>query len=267
MSKAGFSGNEIVNLRDLGGYVGHDGRRVKGDLLYRSGNLDQPEDVLADILESLGISLVFDLRSSEEVENQPYTLPADVQYRHRPVLDSFENGTMAASFELGDMVDLALRGGRSLSPGELDFLRGFMQQVYREMGENARVFGDIMKEMIGNGENPVLFHCSAGKDRTGVLATMILLALGVSMEDAMENYLMSNQHREEEIDREMRAVASFIREPEILEHIKGLMLVKEEYLDAAMGPARTYPSFDAFAESRLGLGPDDLETLRELYLE
>ena len=78
----------ILNLRELGGYRGRDGLRVKEGLLYRSGNLNLPDDRVAGELNRLDISLVFDLRSQDELDNDPYVLPGSVLYRHRPVLKS-----------------------------------------------------------------------------------------------------------------------------------------------------------------------------------
>ena len=124
-----------------------------------------------------------------------------------------------------------------------------------------------MKEIVENGRNPVLFHCSAGKDRTGVLASLILLALGVSMEDAMEDYLLSNAYRKEEIDKEMGKIAALIDDPMILDQIRGMLLVKAEYMEAALQPVKTYPGFGDYARDRLGLSPEDMQRLRALYLE
>ncbi|NLA95732.1 MAG: tyrosine-protein phosphatase [Clostridiaceae bacterium] len=266
MSKENSQKSKISNLRELGGYRTKDGLRVKSNLLYRSGDLNFPVDLLAQSLEPLNISLVFDLRSSDEATNNAYTLPDSIEYRHRPILASFENDSQVASFEPPD-IEAMRRSGRTFSQDELRFLNGFMKRMYQEMGENAKIFGDIMKEMAGNGETPVLFHCSAGKDRTGVLATMILLTLGVSMEDVMEHYLLSNTYRKEEIDEEVQRIAALIDDPVLLNQINGMLLVKEEYLDTTLRAVRAYPVFEDYAGSRLGLDPEDLETLRVLYLE
>ncbi len=267
MSKDNSKKSKISNLRELGGYRTKDGLRVKSNLLYRSGDLNFPTGLLAQSLEPLNISLVFDLRSSDEATNNAYTLPESIQYRHRPVLASFEKNGQFTSVELPDLEEMR-KGGRQLfSQEEIRFLGGFMTKVYQEMGERAEVFGDIMKEMAENGGSPVLFHCTAGKDRTGVLATLILLALGVSMEDAMEHYLLSNIYRKEEIDEEMQKIASLIDDPVLLNQIGDMLLVKEEYLETTLKAVSAHPVFEDYAVSRLGLDQEDLETLRALYLE
>ncbi|NLB28195.1 MAG: tyrosine-protein phosphatase [Clostridiaceae bacterium] len=267
MSKGNSQISKISNLRELGGYRTKDGLRVKSNLLYRSGDLNFPTDLLAQSLEPLNISLVFDLRSSDEATSNAYSLPESIQYRHRPVLASFEKNSQYTNFELPDLEAMRKGGRQPFSQDEIRFLGGFMTKVYQEMGERAEVFGDIMKEMAENGGTPVLFHCSAGKDRTGVLATLILLALGVSMEDAMEHYLLSNTYRKEEINEEMQKIASLIDDPVLLNQIGDMLLVKEEYLDTTLKAVRAYPVFEDYAGSRLGLEREDLETLRVLYLE
>ena len=267
MSKGNSQISKIGNLRELGGYQTKDGLRVKSNLLYRSGDLNFPTDLLAQSLEPLNISLVFDLRSGDEAKNNAYTLPDSIQYRHRPVLEYSGNNSQVTSFELPDL-EAAIKSGRQqFSQDEIRFLGGFMTRMYQEMSERAEVFGDIMKEMAENGGTPVLFHCSAGKDRTGVLATLILLALGVSMEDAMEHYLLSNIYRKEEIDEEMKKIAALIDDPVLLNQIGDMLLVKEEYLDTTLKAVRAYPVFEDYAVSGLGLEREDLETLRALYLE
>lgn len=258
----------ISNLRELGGYRARDGARVRKNLLYRSGTPGLPAGQLAQELGPLGISMVFDLRSSQEVKDDPYSLPEGIQYKHRPILASFEENGRMEGLEVPDIESMRQQpGSRPFSREQLSFLDGFMVRVYREMGESAKVFGDIMKEIAENGRNPVLFHCSAGKDRTGVLASLILLTLGVSMEDAMEDYLLSNAYRQEEIDKEMEKIAALIEDPVILDQIRGMLLVKEEYMEAALQPVKAYPGFGDYARDRLGLNPEDMQRLRALYLE
>lgn len=246
---------QIVNLRELGGHKGKDGATVKKNLLYRSGNLNFSTEVLNDNLSPLNISVVFDLRSNNEVNTQPYTLPKGINYRHRPIVASMENNAKALNLQFVDNKD------------ELLFQDDFLPKIYKEMGNNPKAFGDIMKEIIEVRGKPVLFHCSAGKDRTGVLAAMLHLALGVSIEDVKENYLLSNDYRRDEAEKDLQKIALGIDNPELLKKIKDMLLVKEEYIDITLDIINSYPTFDEYAESKLGLSPGDLEALRQIYLE
>lgn len=257
----------ILNLRDLGGYRAGDGRKVRQNLLYRSGNLNLPLAVLAEALNPLNIAMVFDLRTESEVRKHPYTLPPAIGYGHRPIFASLDDGEGGPQLDYPED-DQALQALNGLDLPDLSGkLDSFMTKLYLDMGENPVIFGEIIKEILGQGGKPVLFHCVAGKDRTGILATMILLALGVSREDVRENYLLSNHYRQEEIDRETERIQANIDNPDLVDLITGMLLAKEEYLEATLGFIDACANFDDYAHARLGLGQGDLEALRELYLE
>ena len=260
----------IVNLRELGGYRGQNGRRVKDGLLFRSGNLSFPDEDLSRYLEPLALSVVFDLRSGDEAAREPYSLPDGIDYRHRPTVPSME-GEMRAlnmAFPLPDQADpegyesLLL----SIPPEALTTVAGFLPRFYSDMGENPRIFGDIIREILENGEKAVLFHCSAGKDRTGILAAMILSCLGVTEEDIRDNYLLSNHYRKEALKRELQFLTRGITDPAIVAMIRDMLIVKEEYLEATLRHVRAYPHFDDYAKERLGLDLHELTALKERYL-
>ncbi|NLM71133.1 MAG: tyrosine-protein phosphatase [Synergistaceae bacterium] len=257
MKKSVHSGSRIVNLRELGGYKGRGGLTVRRGLLFRSGGLDLPPGVLAEELARLRLSLVFDLRSREEAELRPYTLPSGVRYRQKPVFSSLGKG-------LGF---LNPRERRPLSKEELRSLDGFMHRTYEAMGENPVVFGGIINEIVENGGRPLLFHCAAGKDRTGVLASMILLALGVSTKDVIDHYMLSNEYRREAVERETREVDNAVADPVAAARIKEMLMAREEFMELVLEQVRLYPSFDDYARERMGLSAADLEGMRRIYLE
>lgn len=260
--------NRIANLRDLGGYIGRDGLTVKKNLIYRSGNLNFTTEVLAEELSPLSISMVFDLRSSAEVGINPYALPENISYRHRPILPSLEDDIKASTLAFPGNEDMINNSrSRSFLLQKLFSSGDFMSNIYGKMGESPETFGDIIKEIIENGGSPVLFHCSAGKDRTGILAAMILLALGVSLKDTKENYLLSNEYRKEEIEKEMHKISAGIDDPEFVSKIRDMLMVKEEYIEATLKIVNSYPTFEDYAQNKLGLTSGDLEALRQLYLE
>lgn len=268
MSKENNVKNEIANFRDLGGYTGQDGLTVRKNLIYRSGNLDFSTKFLQNTLDPLGISIVFDLRSSDELEEKPYTLPDHIQYRHRPVLVSLEEELAELDLEFPGYKNLlSSADGQELSPEIFQFLAGFMERVYTDMGENPLVFGKIIKEMIENGGKAVLFHCSAGKDRTGILASMILLSLGVSIDDVKKDYLLSNECRREAIKQDLKEITAVISNPRIASILEGMLLVKEEYIDSTLAAVNSYPSFEDYAQEMLKLDAADLAALRTIYLE
>lgn len=160
----------VFNVRDLGGLPTTDGRTVKRGLVYRADGVHRLD---GDDLESaavLGLRTVLDLRTEGELERGRF--PTDlhpVDWYHLPVLqriwsdDELVPGTGAAAFLRDRYLDMLDQGGGSL----------------------ARAL-----ELIADG-HPALFHCSAGKDRTGVLAALLLGLLGVGRDDIVHDYHLS----------------------------------------------------------------------------
>ena len=241
----------IVNLRELGGYGGLDGKKVKEGMLFRSGHLSFPDEDLSGYLEPLALSLVFDLRSADETRQEPYTLPDGIEYRHRPVVTSMEGEMRALNMafpfpnQKEDDEDFT---PLSVPPDVVSNFGGLLTRLYSDMGENPAIFGGIIREMLENGEKPVLFHCSAGKDRTGVLAG-------------------HRPRRHRRAARELQHLTRGITDPHLLTMIRDMLVVKDEYLEAAFRHVRAYPRFEDYARERLNLDSHDLSALRQRYLE
>lgn len=154
-----------ANFRDLGGWPAAGGRRLRRGWLYRSDALHRltPADLAR--LRALGIATVVDLRSSHEVELEgrgPLAAPP-ARYHHHPFFDGERRG--AAATPQGDLAELYFQ-----------MLRFAAKPIARAL------------ETLAASETPSVFHCAAGKDRTGVLAAVLLSSLGVADEDVVEDY-------------------------------------------------------------------------------
>lgn len=248
---------KVSNLRCLGGHINKDSKKVKSNLLFRSGNLNINNDLLKETLNSRKINTVYDLRSSGEIKRESYVLPNNITYKHYPVLSSMEGLYKDLNFDM------------SKAKEALDLLNGdhFMVRIYIEMALYPAVFGEIIKDIIKLNGKPILFHCSAGKDRTGVLATLLLLSLGVSKEDIMKNYLLSNEHVKDYVEFELGKLRKNNVPEEKISEVKDAITVKEEYLNGFFSVVNKYPSFEDYAKEKLNLDHNDLEKLKELFLE
>lgn len=247
---------KISNLRCLGGYINKEGKKVKGNLLFRSGNLNINEEKLKETLNSRNIKAVYDLRSSGEIRREPYVLPSHIIYNHYPVLSSLE----------GIYKDLNLNLTSAKEAMKFIEKDHFMVRIYKEMALYPTLFGQIIKDIINLNGAPILFHCSAGKDRTGVLAALLLLSLGVSEEDVMDNYLLSLEHVKPYVELEVEKLRKRNLSEEEIDKIKDGLIVKEEYLNSFLDIVRQYPSFEDYAKEKLNLDINDLNRLRELFL-
>ena len=181
--------DSVVNFRELGGYKSGDGRRVKYGMFYRSGidkkynNCDGFEKDLAK-LHSLGVKVILDFRSKQEVDRMPDPKIPGVDYYNICALLEDDGSEMVFSPE--DISEIM-----SKKEGMVDGIKGMLYKMYRNMPFGNIAFKKLFEE-IKEKNIPILFHCSAGKDRTGVAAMLILLALGVDEEEILDDYELTN---------------------------------------------------------------------------
>ncbi len=183
MSNVPQSGTRIVagglNFRDMGGYAAADGRTVRWNCLYRSGTTHDMTTEELRVLAAKGIRYAHDLRSNAERELHPNRLSglAGVEYwcRNHDQLS-------------GDLVRLMGQPNVQAEQG-----REAMLTLYRDLPYDFR---DAYRELfmsLADGRLPLVFNCSAGKDRTGVAAALVLTALGVPRVSIVEDYLLTEQ--------------------------------------------------------------------------
>ena len=166
-----------TNFRDLGGYVGFEGRSVRWGRLFRSDHLAALTGADRARLAQLPLALSFDFRGVEERAATPYDLPGLKQ------LSLAIEPTVTQR-----MKDMA-EAGKQLTPtlvGEL------MKDLYRSLvGERAHRFAEFFEHVL-QADAALVFHCTAGKDRTGIAAALLLLALGVPRSVVKEDFLLTN---------------------------------------------------------------------------
>ncbi len=175
----------IVNLRDVGGQATTDGRRVRTGVLFRSGQLGHATD--GDALGALGLSVVFDLRGADEIETAPDVVPPEVEVVHLDVLaDSQER----IATHLNDLLTQPQLVEESLRSGAIE---DHYRSTYRNLVllDSARRSYASLFRRLAEMEQPALFHCTAGKDRTGWAAAALLTLLGVDDPTVTADYLRS----------------------------------------------------------------------------
>ncbi len=233
-----------TNFRDLGGYAGEGGRLVRWRRLFRSDHLAAltPED--ARVFQSLGVARSFDFRGVVERAAVPYELPGLTQVA-LPIEPTVVQG-------LKDLLD----AGQAVTPERtVELMRG----TYRAfVSDNAARFADLFAHLLDN-DAPLVLHCTAGKDRTGFAAALILLALGVEREAVMRDYLLTNEFYRMPVFHEARV------SPEVL---NVLWRVQEDFLDAALlAVEQDFGGVERYFEQRLNIGAGERKRLRALYLQ
>lgn len=244
------------NFRDLGGYQTKDGKQVKWGKIYRSDALHELSDRDLDLFRSLGIGTVCDLRSDHELEESPDRLPEgmNIRYLHLNVQKAV---TQATGVKEEDW-RLRLRS-KSFDPNKM-MIKGYQANTLYAAKAYAEVFDALLTS-----EKPVLFHCQAGKDRAGVGAALILLALGVDEATIVEDYMISGERwKGSQTDVDEMANKYGI-EPAVL---KELMKTRENWINAVFESIRwEYGDSSTYFEKALGLDEAKIKTLHNLYLE
>lgn len=168
-----------TNFRDLGGYTGRDGRRVRWRRVFRSDHLGGLTEADRRTLAALGLGSAIDFRGAHEGAAQPYALPGV-----RRLALSIEPSVVQRMDELA-------AAGR---PRDAAMAADAMRDLYlRLVDEQQHRFAAFFSHLLED-EAPLVFHCTAGKDRTGVAAALLLLALGVHPDDVLQDFLLTNRH-------------------------------------------------------------------------
>jgi protein-tyrosine phosphatase len=168
------------NLRDFGGYPAADGRRVKLGALFRSGTMGMLTEQDEARLRGLGIRGICDFRRQNERAAEPTTW-------HRPVGVAY----WARNYDQVSGILSEIMKDTQATP---EHMHEAMVALYREIPRDHAPSYSAMFRQIAEGGVPLLINCSAGKDRTGVAAALILTVLGVSREDIEHDYLATNTH-------------------------------------------------------------------------
>ncbi len=232
------------NFRDLGGYIGTGGRRMRRGLVYRSDHLAglTPDDHRT--LAPMRITHSLDFRGQAERTALPSLLPG------------------AAAITLGIEPTMVVRVKALLAAGQIPTEAetvALMAQTYRSFARDAiPTYARFFQHLIEQ-PTPVVFHCTAGKDRTGFAAALLLCALGTDRDTVMTDYLLTNQ--------------LYRRSP--LVHADGpahvvdvLWRVQPAFLDAAFDTVeREFGGMGRYLEGPMGLGPAAMARLHERLLE
>lgn len=252
----GFEG--IANFRDLGGYRTEDDKQVRWGKLYRSGALDEASRWDLEQLQRLDLGLLIDFRSQQEKEEAPDKLPEhpDFQVLEIPTLDAgnsaMVNDIMAridsGNFDGFDPDTLMVEANRQFATTFTPQFRQFVRSVLDADGE------------------PVLWHCTAGKDRTGFAAAILLRLLGVPREQIMADYMDSRELSLEAHSRDLLMLRLFKGE-EAADNVRVIMGVEAHWLQAAFSAIdEHWGSFDNYARDGLQLAPTDIAALKTALL-
>ncbi len=238
-----------VNFRDIGGYPTKDGKHVQLGRIYRSAALNNLTAGDWRQIEGLKVSRIADFRGPYEVKSAPDKEPATITRLSLPAgSESIGDSTYMKTF----LKDVSSGNG----------LTGF----YANTAPFQARYKPLFDELISlNKDSALLFHCTAGKDRTGIAAALVLYALGVDEETIMNDYLATNYYRAADNEKMIALFAKAYRLPD--EQARDVMAAKKEYLKATFEAIiAKYGSVDAFLEKEMALDKAKRAKLKRLYL-
>jgi len=237
-----------VNFRDLGGYRTKSGKKVKMNILYRSAALNTLTQNDVEKLTKLNLKYDFDFRGPFEVKTAPDKIPASTLRISLP----------AGSETIGD-------SNYMKSMSRILKSDSFLLSFYTNLTPFKDRYAPLFDSLLSNtSATPILFHCTAGKDRTGIAAALILYALGVDEQTIFDDYEATNYYRRDENTKAVLGMQKkYGLDPKTAMNMMG---AKKEYIASTFETIRSqYGNIDIYLEKELGLSSYKIKKLRSIY--
>lgn len=238
-----------LNLRDLGGYLTTEGWEVRWGCLYRSGELCSLTDTDLDAVSRLGIRVVIDLRNEWERSTRPNRLPPGVELieRRSPSTSNGPERTLEDQIAAGEV---PVKDDEYFTSVYIGLLDGLIPEIRL-----------ILEMAVDATDRPMLFHCAAGKDRTGIVAAVLLGVLGVPDQAIIEDYERTTTHY---AARRLDALAGLLAEHDTSpEKIRHLVEARTPALERALRHLHDrWGGYDGYATTAVGVSTDLLDRLR-----
>lgn len=252
-----------VNIRDLGGMKTTDGKQIKSCCFLRASSLYKFPKHDVDILAEHGLKTVVDLRIDKELQQKPDTVMNGVTYYHFPLR---EDVTAGITHVRGQMI-------KNLSPKTFVKNITSMPQMYRNMVTKPISIDALKKtfDLIINDATPgnaVLWHCSEGKDRTEVVAAILLSILGVSREDIFEDYIYSNEMFKARNKRTLFWTTILFHDAKFAKEFQDMYKANPSMLEGMFDELdKTYGGVMPFVTDVLGFSNEQIDAFRKRVLE
>ncbi|MHC5201083.1 tyrosine-protein phosphatase [Myroides sp. LJL119] len=238
------------NFRDLGGYITREKKYIKKGLIYRSGQLNGLSITDQTKLSNLGVDTAIDFRSQQEIDSNNSPMPLCI---HQVIELSINPGNLKFS-TIQNMIQT----------GEVEQSEHFLMDINQQLVlHNQTQFKSFFNILEHRKQTPLVFNCTAGKDRTGLAAALFLSALEVDRQTIYNDYLKTNQRVEPFIKNILTTYK--LDNPKQIQATINLMSVKLSYIQYAFKTIdKHYQNVDNFLDNILKV---DRLRLKELYLD
>lgn len=255
---------KLYNTRDLGGMTGEGGRRIRSEKLIRSGHLFSASENDKKWLSGK-IGLIIDFRNKQEAKEKADPVLPGADYVHLPIIQEMVTGITREEKSFGQIMTELLHNP--------DGALAYMEQVYTTFVTNdfaISQYAHFLELLLQERAGAILWHCTAGKDRAGFASILVQHLLGVSREDILEDYMMTNQCLVPEVEPLIAMIQKQVHDdsPQVRQVLEILFGARKEYLAALYEKIRErFGSFEAFEEQALGIDQEKRARLQAMYLE
>lgn len=254
----------VANARQLGGYISADGKKVKENLLLRTGKLtDATQADLAKLTDTYHVTKIIDFRTSFEKEEAP-----------DPEVAGAENLWISILEEEGDTSNLAATVSSSADPVQMliDYAKsGKVETMYTDIVVNEHSqagYTQFFDELLNQEDGAILWHCTGGKDRAGLATVLLLSALGVEEDTIMADFELSNVAYQDNIAYMVQMAEEKGCTEDEVAGVKNLSGVNAEYMQNALDLIDDeYGSMQEYLNNQLDVSEEDIAALQAKYLE
>ncbi|MFJ8307828.1 MULTISPECIES: tyrosine-protein phosphatase [unclassified Streptomyces] len=251
----------VANLRDLGSTPLSGGRTVRPGLVFRAGQLDRMDPAADPAVAALGLRTIVDFRTDAERADHPDRVPAGARLVVADALaDKISASGAPAAAQLKHILADPIVAEEHLGGGKAQALFADTYRSLVSSGSARSAYRALLTELAAEDAGPLLFHCTAGKDRTGWAATVVLTLLGADEATVEHEYLSVNPAVRQAFGPLIEGFVAQGGDPEIALAIIGVV---PEYLAAALGEVETrYGSMDKYVREGLGVPDEAVARLR-----
>ncbi|MFA5763018.1 MAG: tyrosine-protein phosphatase [Bacilli bacterium] len=241
--------NTIDNIRDLGGIKTSDGHTIVLKRLLRSSELYKLSKKELDILkEEFNLRVVIDFRSTKSTISRKDSIDKSINYYHKYTLNFLEANSFNKDIKL-DPDDFFLHVYRSLALQE----------------EAIEAYRNFFRIIIENDKGAILWHCTSGKDRTGIAAALLLRVLGCGMDTIYEQHFRTNEITLPILKEKLKEINP--KDEAQIKYYKAFYITKKEYIDEYFkAVSEKYGSIDDYLTNQLTVSENDKQVLRDRYL-
>lgn len=260
--------DNVENARDLGGYevtINGTNYVIKDNLLFRTGHL---HDADVDDLKTIGVDKVIDLRTSLEALRKPDVKDSSIKNISISML-TIPNLFVMETADWKTLLSAITSG--IMETWDTNLYRQYIQDpsAYKA---TQKFFDEVLKSVESNEQ--VLWHCTAGKDRTGIEAMLLMAALGFDYETIKEDFLLTNAFYKDAAEESYRKVYDILHIKAIANEFYKYEIVKESWLDISMdvmkrmmGKSDNDAALHAYLNKYAGVSDEEMEQLRAYYLK